>query len=437
MKIKTFFNDHFKHFSLYDSQRSIPSIVDGLKPSQRKCIYGMLSRGESAGEIKVAQAGSMIAQVSDYHHGEGSLEGTIVGMAQEFSGSNNINLFVPEGQFGSRLSPQSAASRYIFTKMHENFRMLFRKDDDCILNYLDSDGQKIEPEYYYPILPMVLVNGSSGVGTGYSSKILNYNPAEIKKNIQQYLQGKKMKPMVPWYKGFNGTIEKTEEGQTIITGDFEIVNTTTIKVTELPIGMYLDKYKTVLNQLMDKNLIKDYDDNSTEEGFEFIIKCPRDFTQQSRSQLLTKLKLVSKDTENFTLWTEEHKMKVFNNPLEVLQHFIDHRLMRYEERRLKQIEIVENEIEVLTERQRFIKFYIDNHTDFAKKKKDQLFKMLEKNDFHPDRIDNLLSMPIYALTKDRIDALKAKIKERKDHLKYLKSITDTELYQNELKEIKL
>lgn len=434
MNIKEFFDTDFKSFSMYDNERSIPSLIDGLKPTQRKIIYALLVRGENKEEIKVAQLGPYAASVAAYHHGESSICGAVVGLAQNFAGTNNMNLLEPSGQFGSRLSPESAAHRYIFTKFSDNFRKLFRKEDELILQYLDEDGQQIEPETYFPILPISLINGSVGIGTGFATNILCYNPEDIKQRILEILDKKKLsKKLTPWFKGFKGKVERVDNS-TLIKGILKIENTTTIKITELPVGMYLFKYKEILNSLEDSGFIKSYEDNSTEDGFEFEITCPRTTTQHSEETLLEKFKLISKDSENFTLWIENHKLKNFKNVDEVVEDFVTIRLRKYEERRLAQIKQIQEEIEFLNERKRFIEFYIQNSQSFSKKNKKQIVEILETNKFK--FIDELLDIRIHQLTGEAIEKLEAKLKESKITLDFLKKTNNVEMYKKELAEFK-
>merc|ERR1712154_400112 len=197
-----FVNKELVLFSNMDNERSIPSLVDGLKPGQRKVIYTCLKNNLSKKEIKVAQLAGKVAEQSAYHHGEASLMGTIINLAQNFVGSNNINLLQPIGQFGTRLSggKDSASPRYIFTQLSPLARNVFNANDDAVLNYLLDDNQKIEPQWYIPIIPMVLVNGADGIGTGWMTKIPNYNPREIVQMIFDMLDGKNiedLKPLVP------------------------------------------------------------------------------------------------------------------------------------------------------------------------------------------------------------------------------------------------
>jgi DNA topoisomerase-2 len=434
MELKEFFSEDFKEFSLDDTKRSLPSMIDGLKESQRKIIYGMSTRGMSAGRIKVAQLAALVSEKTDYHHGEKSLETAIVGLAQDYTGANNANLLEPLGQFGSRLSPESSASRYIFTEFSSNFRELFKKEDDSILNHHYSDDMKIEPEYYLPIIPTLLVNGSIGIGTGYACKILSYNPRDIKNNIVAHLNGKRMKTIMPWYKDFSGEIT-LEDGTYLIKGNLEVVNTTTIKITELPVGTYLDKYKAHLIKMETNGIIKEFEDSSTEEGFEFLVKVPRSTTSLTIGRLYSAFGLVSRAKENITVWDTDWKIKTYNNANELIKDFADFRLEKYEVRRLKMIETQLEDLKWLAEKLKFIKFYLDNSQTFTRRGKDALFALLSKEGF--EQIDRLLSLKIYTLTKDEIVKLKNSIKEVNERIKELKKTSAKDMYLEELKGLKI
>ena len=146
--VYSFFNENLKLYSAHSNVRGIPFIGDGFKQAQRKAVWGMLARGEIAGKNTVERIAAASASFTDYHHGVGSMEGTIVGLAQDFAGSNNMNLLSPDGQFGSRLDKKSSASRYIKTQLHPNFRALYKKDDDIIMEFNYSNGDKIEPKFF-------------------------------------------------------------------------------------------------------------------------------------------------------------------------------------------------------------------------------------------------------------------------------------------------
>ena len=432
--MRAFFGTAFKEFSLYDNVRSIPFLTDGLKPSQRKAIYGTLTRGENAGLIQVERLASVVAAATDYHHGTGSMASTIVGMANNYAGSNNLNLFVPEGQFGSRLTAESAAHRYIETKLSPWFRALFPKADDAILDHHEVDGEKIEPKTYAPLLPMVLVNGAQGTGTGHACLIMSYNPKEVRDACLKVLDGKKLKSgsLLPWFNGFTGKIERNAEtGQVVITGKLEVVNTTTIKVTELPIGTYLDQYKARLNKLEDDEFIKDYEDRSTEQGFEFIITVPRSTTALSEEELYKKFGLISRDTENYTVWNIDGVLQRFESAEALIEAFVPWRLEMMETRRQYLIADLKEQVRFASEVIRFIKFYLANVKLFRDTAKKELVEVLLQNKFVD--YERLLSMQIWSLTKDKIAELEDRLAKLKSELAKIEADTAAEMYKRELK----
>lgn len=429
--IKDLFSTDVRSFSIYDCQRSLPSGIDGMKPAMRKIVFGMLKKFPSQ-EIKVSLAAAGIQEISAYHHG--SLEGTVVNMAQSFTGSNNVPYLEDIGQFGSRISPAASASRYIFTKLSESFRKIFLKDDDNILRYLEDDGMSIEPEYYLPIIPTVLLNGSDGMGTGFACRILSYNPLDLVAACEEVVKrGKLKEDLTPWYRGFTGTIEKNAQ-QTVFTGVYSIENTTTMVISELPIGSFTQKYREVLNDLEDKNIVKSYVDNSSEEKTEFVVTCPRETLRKTHDELLKTFKLVSRDTENFTVWNESGKLRKFDSAKQLIEWFVTFRLHKYEERRLKLIEESQNRLDVMHERAKFIRYYLDNSAWFSKSAKADIIDRLTSLGF--TRIDDLMSIRVYNLTGDQIEDLKAKIVAEELNRDRLNATTAKELYLKDLSDAK-
>lgn len=437
IKVSQFMNSAFKEFSLYDNVRSIPTLLDGVKPSQRKALYGVQLRGENAGEIQVERLAAQCAATTDYHHGTGSMESTIVGMANNYAGTNNMNMFEPIGQFGSRLTKDSAAGRYIFTKFSENFRRLFKKEDDSILENIIVDGEKIEPRHYLPLLPIMLVNGAQGTGTGHACLIMNYHPEKIRDACVKVLSGKSLKKweLTPWWRGYTGQVSRNQEtGQVTCTGTIEVVNTTTLHISELPVGVYLDNYKDHLNKLEESGFIKDYEDRSTEEGFDFTINAPRSTTVLDHEVLMQKFKLYGRDTENPTLWNEHGLLERFESVEAIIERFVAWRTLRYEDRRQKLMADTTEQIRWLSEKLRFILFYLGNVDAFKNKKKDDLVAMLIKNEFVD--FDKLLGMAMWNLTHDKIEELKKQIGEQQKYFSVLEADTAVEMYKRELKEFK-
>ena len=265
-----FINKELILVSVADNVRSIPSVCDGLKHGQRKVIWGCFKR-KLKKEIKVRptqpsallehgcllllQVEQLVGYISEraaYHHGEQSLTMTIVNLAQDYIGSNNLNLLLPNGQFGTRDQggKDRASARYIFTELSPITRTIFHPDDDPLLNYLKDDNYPIEPEHYLPTLPMVLINGAEGIGTGWSTNIPCYNPEDIVTNIRLLMDGKEQVPMLPWWRGFRGTVKKIAEHKYHVTGTVRKINDTIVEITELPIHKWTQNYKAELEAMI-------------------------------------------------------------------------------------------------------------------------------------------------------------------------------------------
>lgn len=388
-----FVNKELILFSMADLQRSIPSMVDGLKPGQRKILFCSFKRNLTK-EAKVAQLSGYVSEHSAYHHGEQSLAGTIIGMAQDYVGSNNINLLCPNGQFGTRNmgGKDAASARYIFTKLSSATRVLFPKDDDVLLNYLNEDGQKIEPTWYMPIIPTVLVNGCEGIGTGWSSFIPNYNPRDIVANVRRLLNGESMVAMDPWYRNFKGTIEKTaskEAGATYtITGVYEEIDETTLRVTELPIRRWTEDYKQFLEALKTSNntpyfqSVKAYNDD---RSVDFELHLSEENMMMARQEGILKfLKLTTTiATTNMHLFDENNLIKKYATPEQILEDFFQLRLQYYEKRKKVIVENLELELLKLENKVKFILGVVRGEIIVNNRKKSDLVQELSQKGFTP------------------------------------------------------
>jgi DNA topoisomerase-2 len=366
-----------------------------------------------------------------YHHGEASLESTIVGLAQDHPGANNLNYLKPLGQFGSRLGNSPSASRYIFTDIATCFRKIFKRDDDLILKHLVEDGEEIEPERYLPILPNVLVNGAAGMGTGFACRILSYNPEDLRKYIIDKLKtGATKVKLIPWFRGFKGKVERMPSGQVQVTGVVVKETSTKLVVTELPIDMYQDSYKEILFGLQDAGFIKDFDNGSTVNGFRFELDVPRATGYAEEEELIGKLKLTTKITENFTVWLPSGKLKCFKTPEELCDAFIEYRLERYEDRRLAKIVELSEKLDVLNEKVRFIEMYLQDGMSgkISKMTKAKLEEMLTADGYK--HVEQLLEIRIYNLTQDNIDIIVLK-----QLVEYFEQQTKQTLYLNDLTEL--
>ncbi|KAK9837218.1 hypothetical protein WJX84_005222 [Apatococcus fuscideae] len=392
-----FINRELILFSRADLERSIPSMVDGLKPGQRKILYCCFKRNLK-NEIKVAQLVGYVAEHSAYHHGETSLAGTIVGMAHDFVGSNNINLLHPAGQFGTRLQggKDAASARYIHTHLAPLTRHIFHPADDVLLTYLNEEGQRIEPRWYMPILPMVLVNGAEGIGTGWSTSIPNYSPRDIVANLQRLLQGEEVMPMAPWYRGFKGSIEeipsKTNGKSYAINGIINQLDDSRLDVTELPVRKWTQDYKEMLELLVkpeDKNAaptLIDYSQHHTDATVHFTLQLPPEKMQEALSAgLLQKFKLTSRTSiGNMVLFDQDGKIKRYETAEAILEEFFHLRLDYYSRRRSALIKAAEAQLLKLSNQMRFIMAVISGSIVVSNRKRADIEQDLQAQDF--DRI---------------------------------------------------
>ena len=443
-----FINKDLIHFSHEDNIRSIPSICDGLKPSQRKIIYGAFKRKLENEEIKVAQLSGYISEHTGYHHGEMSLQGAIVGMAQDYCGSNNINLLKPLGNFGSRRmgGKDAASARYIFTQLADLTRYIYINKDEPILTHNVEEGDVVEPENYYPIIPMILVNGSEGIGTGFSTWIPPFNPLDIISNIKKYLKGtdfNKLDELVPWFRGFIGSIDKINDTTYNSVGVVKVINETTVHITELPIGTWTQDYIDFLSDLIQKDqLIHDYENNSGNFKIDIKVyfkqnelqKLIKSGTMEKRLKLITPIKV-----SNMHLY-KNNVITKYNSPNAILKDYIEIRLDIYDKRKKHHIKVLENEMAVLKYRKKFIEQILSKKMIIEKRKKAEIIQDLI--DFkYPElsisfggkpSYDYITGLPLFSLTQEKIDELNKEFNEKSEELELYRNTTIQDLWINEL-----
>ncbi len=432
--IKQFIKNDWAVYADYDNRRSLPHIMDGFKVTQRKAMYTATTLPKNDKPIRVSQFAAEAAKLTCYHHGESSMVGTVVNLAQDFPGSNNIPFLEAHGQFGNILSNTGAAPRYIHTKLHRNWGTFFKKEDQDIVEHLYDDGDKIEPKYFIPILPIILLNGSDGTGNGFKSFIFSYGIPEIVKACKEIIKyGNVKTPLIPHINGWNGTIEKIEK-QIVLTGNIEIVHSTKLLITELPPKYNNDKYKTLLNSLIDNGTIKDYENKSTEEGWEWIIHAPRTTTSLSHDVLLKTFGLVQRNTETFVCWgMDDRAPMTFDSPESLMEYWYSERIKLYDKSIAHQIVNCSEKIIKIDMKMKFIRWCLKN--DFRKLSRGEFVsKSVEciKNLTH-DAAEEFVSMPMYKITTDEVSKLENEIDALVDHLEDLESLTAVALMERNIK----
>jgi len=469
-----FMTREMKHFSVYDNQRSIANGMDGLKISLRKILFAAFKKGGLKTEIKVAQFSGYVSEHSGYHHGEASLNAAIVGMAQNFVGSNNINLFEPNGQFGTRLQggKDSASERYIFTQLNPITRLLFRSEDDAILEYLDDDGQLVEPTFYAPIVPMILINGTKGIGTGFSTDIMCHNPLQVIDYIRNVLAGVDQAERVriePYYRGFAGTITRVSTSgpsKYLIRGVHGVYpEKKQVRVTELPIGFWTDDFKKYLETLIEAGTIKEYADMSTDTVVDFTITFPAntDLNDAAFSSVVDYgcctgleklLKLYSTETtSNMHLFDSRDQLRKYSSVEEIANDYYATRLALYEKRKAHQLACLSSELGVLSNKARYIQEVLDGSIDLRRKRGDEVVSMLKEKgyqgqgqgqgqgdegneDQEKDQYKYLLKLPMDSVSDENVDRLVKERDHKKTQYETLNKTSPENLWLSDLDELR-
>ncbi|VUC23113.1 unnamed protein product [Clonostachys rosea] len=477
-----FVNRELILFSMADNMRSIPSIIDGLKPGQRKVMYGCFKRNLTK-DKKVAELSGYISEHTAYHHGDISLQQTIIGLAQTFIGSNNVNCLEPSGNFGSRLAGGSdaASPRYIFTRLSPFARKVFHPLDEPNLDFQYDDGSRIEPTNYFPVIPMVLVNGADGIGTGWSTNIPNYHPIDIVKNIKRRMgrldpddpEEKPFETMLPWFKGWKGTPEAAGPDRYKFNGIATLseLNPNEVVITELPIRVWTDDFKARLEKVISgtdgPSWIKDYKEFNDFDTVHFEIQIDEKHMPKVLEEgILERFKLLKQvATSNLVAFDSRGQIRRYEKVEDILEEYYTHRFAKYTERKDHWLKVYHADYRKLQNQARFVKEIIDGELKVGKKKKVVLVEELrerkyeafppaangkknnteddaDKDDDEDDTpgpggshdYDYLLSMPIWSLTAERLDKLNDAIARKKKEHDDLQMLSEKDLWCQDLDE---
>lgn len=344
-----FVNKELILFSMADNLRSIPSVIDGFKPGQRKVMYACFKRN-LVRDMKVVELAGYVSENTAYHHGEASMHMTIVGLAQNFVGSNNINCLEPSGSFGSRLAGGSdaASPRYIFTRLSPFARRVFSQLDEPIYEHNVDDGRSIEPTMYAPVIPMVLVNGADGIGTGWSTTIPNYHPLDIVRNLKRRMgrltegdnEEKPFETMMPWFRGWKGTPEEISPGKYAFNGVVRETGEKEVEIIELPIRVWTDDFKGKLEEIIKAekvpSFIKDYKEYNDHKSVHFIIQMDEKHMKAAMTDGLHERFKLNKtiNTTNLVAFNEHGQIRKYEKVEEILEEFYSYRMKMYTKRKV-------------------------------------------------------------------------------------------------------
>lgn len=461
-----FIHDELIHFSNADNIRSLPHIMDGLKPSQRKILFACLKRNLSQ-EIRVAQLAGYVSEHAAYHHGEASLNMAIVSMAQVFVGANNINVLAPVGQFGSRLmgGKDSASPRYIHTHLEPIVAKIYRKEDNQILNYIDDDGLQVEPDTYLPVLPMLLVNGCVGIGTGFSTDIPPYNPSDLVALLRDRLAGKRSSlqnlALQPWWLGFRGRLTNLEDGGWQTRGLYTFDDAKKIvSITELPVGTWTNDYKAFLDEMCTnpdadwakteggKPVLKNYEDLYNHIDVRFDLQLDPDYyddVKDNATEFEKRFRLTSTwRTSNMVCFNNDMKIVRYSCVGDILEDFYKLRVAKYEERRTKEIERLRKEAIECDAKARFLRANLEGTIDLRRKTDEEIVASMKDHNlpalstpFNSEVVDSyeyLLRLRIDRVKASAIEEAEKQVAAAKAAVEELEGTTASTLWTRDLDE---
>ena len=430
IKYKDFVNDELVIYAWDSVLRSVPSIYDGLKPGQRKVIYAMLNITDK--ERKVSQLMGIVSEQTNYHHGEASLGQSIIRMAQTFCGKNNLNLLKPNGQFGSRAAGGSdcADARYIFTQLDPVAKALFRAEDNILLERVMEDGLESECKNFYPVLPLVLINGSQGIAMGWRCLIPPHDPHQLVQAITDMLDGKFCPKLHVHYKGYNGKVNEVEKGKVRVDGIITRTDIKELTITELPVGTWTQDYVVFLEALLQNGKINHYQQFHTEHVVKFVITTTDEIAGMEEEKLFTLFKLRKELTSSLVLFDTSGALRTYSSTEDICSDFFIARLSLYEQRRLKVIELSEADIIGKENVIRFIQAINDDRIIVRDVEVATVEEQLQVEGYI--NIDRLLDLSIKSTTSDRLRHLQRECKTRAKELEEIKTLTAADLWRRDL-----
>lgn len=440
--ISVFLDKQMIKFSIEDCARSIPCMIDGFKESQRKVLYTCFKN--KIKEIKVAQLGAMVAQQTEYKHGEQNLNETIINLAQDFTGSNNVPLLTPEGQFGTHFEggEDAADARYIFTSLKSIATLLFRPEDECVLEKQYDEGKEVEYKYFVPILPTILFNGCKGIGTGYSCTIPNFNPLDVAQLVNNWITSKvdnvdfEYDEPIPWYRGFKGEIkkDKCKSDRYVSYGVLEYIDDDELEISCLPIGYWGKKFHEEMKDMVENKKIKDVHMHGAGEDLVFTIY---ENTDDEKFECnINSLKLTSYlSTSNIVCFDNTGRLKKYSVK-SLIEEFCELRLKYYNLRVEKRLQQLREFLVIHTNKMRFISEVKNEKIEVFGIEKEDVENKLEENNYQKinDSYNYLFELKFYNITKSQIEKLEHKIDELKQEIKYLEETPVTTIWKNEIKE---
>lgn len=440
-QISDFLNNEVKDYARYVIEtRACPKLADGLRSGARKALYAGIT-----GELKKKEKIKLLTLTGDtlkmqYHHGDASLHNTIVQLSSDYI--FKYKPFDIIGQVGYiRQTQIDVAPRYLTIKKSP-YIDIFETDKELWL-IQEDDGEKIEPKYFYPIIPITLLYRTNSPGFGFSFRCFSYTLDSIIDNcIASIATGNCSESniiLVPDIVGIKNQnfVYNSFKNLWFSIGEYQLnFDTDTLNIYDLPFNVQYEQYDNYLQSLQDKGIIKSFNNFSTGEKTSYSVKFQHGQLQRiynQKASFFQTFKLwskVPKDTLN--LIDNNNNIIQFDNPYQLVDNFVKLRLKVYSQRKTKTINILKKDIDDMNQLIKFISLVVDGKLIINKRPIKDIKIDLDKQNLP----ESMLKVNIDKLTKDEIDKLKQKIKETQDYLKYIETTPIEEIYVNELIEMK-
>jgi DNA topoisomerase-2 len=441
--------------------RALPGIWDGLKESQRKILFGVKERNYTTFQTIEKMAGG-VSEVSHYHHGLVSLQGAITKMCQYFVGSNNIPLLQGKGEIGTRLrmGKDAASSRYTSAKLADITNALIHPHDEALLTRVMEDNKKAEYRFFMPILPLILINGADGIGCGWSTHIPSYNPLDICRWIELWMDGKEeeMEKLVPWYRWFTGKISliANKDGKVenyLTEGILERGEKGWWHIRELPVGLSTEKFKSYLDYLDTgippkkskspkiEPVLKEVRLYNSPDTVHFMILPAKDFLPDMDTRGNFNNMKEKGSFKNMVAIDENNYPHRFDSPEDILRFFCPRRLEYYQRRKKHLLSTYSRDLTKANNRYRFIRAVKDKKLDLHHTKAElneilstkpwKFVKILEGKKAEPS-YEYLLSMPVSSMTVEKLEKLRKEKERIESDIRELESKTERDLWREDL-----
>lgn len=445
--IDAFVREELCEYAIYDNSRSLPSVVDGLKTSHRKIMHTVFEKLKEGSEMKVANLGNLASDLTHYKHGEDSIVSAVIGLAQDFPGTNNYPLLKKEGQFGTVVDNEASSPRYIFVQRTSLLDNMFDKNDRDIVEYLEYDGDKIEPMFFLPKLPLLAINGSVGIGVGYACTIYPRKVSDVVEFIEEFLSNQSIsqplptKQLHPSFNGFKGTVTKGLKPRSyMMTGTFKRISSTLLEITDLPPNSkyQYEKYKeaTLLPLILDRDSgVKEFDNETKENSWKILVRHTREFGEKSDEEIIKKLNMAKSITETISVWGYDGKLKVFDSIEEMVAYWVIERLTYISKRKENMLKEYSLRMRWLTDLSEMIRWWRDNPV-ILKMKKDQIVSTLSTFISTPEHINKFLSQDLLSLTDERRVKILAEIEEILNKITTLQLKTENQLLLEDVSQFK-